>query len=63
MTHRFAELMFTDQVKALQTAAGSRAAYARFAEPGAAANDRLGAAETSFIARSEEHTSELQSPC
>ena len=50
MTHRFAELMFTPRVKAIQADAGSRASYARFAEPEAPANDRLGAAETAFIA-------------
>ena len=50
MTHRFAELMFTPRVRALQEAAGSRASYARFAEPGAPANDRLSAAERGFIA-------------
>ncbi len=53
MTHRFAELMFTPRVKAVQVAAGSRASYARFAEPGAPANDRLGAAEIDFIAARE----------
>jgi hypothetical protein len=50
MTHRFAELMFTPQVKQVQAEQGSRAAYARFAEPHAPANDRLTDQEADFIA-------------
>lgn len=50
MTHRFAELMFTPQVKQVQAEEGSRAAYSRFAEPHAPANDRLTEQETDFIA-------------
>ncbi len=50
MTHRFAELMFTPHVQAVQAQHGSRASYARFAEPDAPANDRLGEAEHAFIA-------------
>jgi uncharacterized protein len=50
MTHRFAELMFTPQVKRIQEEEGSRASYARFAEPATPANDRLTDRESSFIA-------------
>lgn len=50
MTHRFAELMFTPQVKAVQTANGSRAAYARYTEAEAPAYDHLGPDEQDFIA-------------
>lgn len=50
MSHRFAELMFTPRVKALQEAKGSRAAYARFEQEGVPAADRLGEKEASFIA-------------
>ncbi len=50
MTHRFAELMFTPQVKQVQAEQGSRAAYSRFAEPHAPANDRLTDQEADFIA-------------
>lgn len=50
MTHRFAELMFTPQVKQVQAEQGSRAAYSRFAEPHAPAHDRLTDLETDFIA-------------
>ena len=49
MAHRFAELMFSPAAKALQEAAGSRAAYARFAGPDAPGNDRFGARESAFI--------------
>jgi uncharacterized protein len=41
MGHRYAELAFTDGVKAVQRAMGSRDAYAR-REGGPDANDRLG---------------------
>lgn len=50
MTHRFAELMFTPHVKALQAEDGSRASYARFEEPGFPARDRLTPKEAEFIA-------------
>lgn len=50
MTHRFAELMFTPHVKALQAEDGSRASYARFEEPGFPARDRLTLKEAEFIA-------------
>jgi predicted pyridoxine 5'-phosphate oxidase superfamily flavin-nucleotide-binding protein len=50
MTHRFAELMFTPRVMQVQAEQGSRAAYARFAEPSAPANDRLTDQEADFIA-------------
>ena len=50
MTHRFAELMFTPEVQAIQEARGSRAAYARLAHANAGAKDRLGGAEIDFIA-------------
>lgn len=49
MTHRFAELMFTPEVQAVQQSMGSRASYARLVESGAAGNDRLGATERDFI--------------
>ena len=48
MSHRFAELAFTDRVKAIQEQEGSRASYARF-EGGEAHHDRLGAAEAAFL--------------
>ena len=51
MTHRFAELMFTPHVKALQAEDGSRASYARFEEPGFPARDRLTQKEAEFIAQ------------
>jgi hypothetical protein len=50
MTHRFAELMFTPAVKAVQAEQGSREAYARFEEPGAPARDRFTEREAAFIA-------------
>jgi uncharacterized protein len=49
MGHRFAEIAFTDRVKAIQDQQGSRAAYARF-EGGERDHDRLGPAEAAFIA-------------
>jgi predicted pyridoxine 5'-phosphate oxidase superfamily flavin-nucleotide-binding protein len=49
MSHRFAELAFTDRVKAIQEQEGSRASYARF-EGGEPHHDRLGAAEAAFLA-------------
>ena len=49
MGHRFADLAFTDRVKAAQVAQGSRASYARL-EGGAAHHDRLGPAEAAFLA-------------
>ncbi len=49
MGHRFAELAFTDRVRAIQEEEGSRASYARF-EGGEAHHDRLGAAEAEFLA-------------
>ena len=45
----YAQLLFTDSVRAEQTDAGSRAAYARQAQ-GRATNDRLGPDEVGFIA-------------
>jgi len=50
MGNRFADITFTDSVRALQTAHGSRAAYARF-EAGDPHNDRLTEREVGFIAR------------
>lgn len=50
MTHRFAELMFTPDVQAVQTRLGSRSAYARLAATEASGMDRLGASERNFIA-------------
>jgi hypothetical protein len=49
MAHRFADLAFTDRVKAIQEREGSRASYARF-EGGEAHHDRLGPAEAQFLA-------------
>lgn len=48
MGHRFAELAFTDNVRALQAADGSRNSYLRM-EEGPDVNDRLGERETDFI--------------
>jgi uncharacterized protein len=50
MTHRFAELMFTPAVKAMQTLMGSRSAYERLADPAAPERARLGEDERQFIA-------------
>lgn len=50
MTRRFAELMFSEAAKALQTESGSRAAYARLAAAAGAATDRFGDMEADFIA-------------
>ena len=49
MGHRFAELAFTDRVKAVQEREGTRGSYARF-EGGEAHHDRLGPAEAEFLA-------------
>ena len=49
MTHRFAEIAFTDGVKAAQARNGSRAANARM-EALAGPNDALGEFEATFIA-------------
>ncbi len=48
MGHKFAELAFTQQVKTLQTEAGSRKSYARM-ESGDDSNNLLGPAEAEFI--------------
>ena len=48
MTHRFAEIAFTDNVRALQSSRGSRAAYAAM-DKGEARNHRLSERETAFI--------------
>lgn len=50
MTHRFAELMFTPAVKAMQERMGSRGGYERFEAPGAPGNHAFGPAERAFIA-------------
>lgn len=50
MAHRFAELAFTPAVKAAQARAGSRAAYERLESDAAPGHDRLGPAETAFLA-------------
>ncbi len=50
MTHRFAEIMFTPAVKAVQERMGSRGSYERFEEPDAPARDRFGDGERAFIA-------------
>lgn len=49
MGHRFAEIAFTDSVRAVQLAEGSRARYARLDE-GEASNDILSEAAAAFIA-------------
>ncbi len=49
MAHQFAELMFTDSVKAEQETYGSRARLQRFAEM-AGPNDEFSSREASFIA-------------
>jgi len=49
MTHAWHEIAFTDTVKTLQEARGSRASYARF-EEGALRGDRIGPQEAAFIA-------------
>jgi uncharacterized protein len=50
MAHRFAQLMFTPTVRAVQESLGSRGAYARLDAPEAPAHDRLGETERAFIA-------------
>jgi len=50
MTHRFAELMFTPAVKAVQERMGSRGGYERFETPDTPGNDAFGPAERAFIA-------------
>jgi predicted pyridoxine 5'-phosphate oxidase superfamily flavin-nucleotide-binding protein len=50
MAHQFAEIMFTEGVKAAQEQYGSRARLERFAGM-AGPNDALGERETEFIAR------------
>src|SRR3954466_5250271 len=49
MGHKFADIAFTDAVKAVQEAMESRSAYARH-EAGRDTNDRLGPMEAEFIA-------------
>jgi hypothetical protein len=49
MGYKFAEIAFTDSVKALQEAMGSRKAYARREGGEADFNDRLGPNEAAFI--------------
>jgi predicted pyridoxine 5'-phosphate oxidase superfamily flavin-nucleotide-binding protein len=48
MAHQFAEIMFTDSVKAAQEHSGSRAQYERFTQ-GAGPNDALSGQEATFI--------------
>jgi uncharacterized protein len=48
MTHKFAEVAFTDTVKSVQQTMGSRSAYAR-RESGFDSNGRLGPNEAEFI--------------
>ena len=50
MAHRFAELMFTPAVKAVQERMGSRGGYESFEAPDAPGNDAFGPAERAFIA-------------
>jgi uncharacterized protein len=49
MSLRFAELMFTPTVKAVQEAHGSRGSYERMELPNAPARDRFGEGEHTFI--------------
>ena len=52
MSHAFADIAFTPQVKAAQQRDGSRASYARSFEADAESfNDRLGKAEVEFLIR------------
>ena len=50
MSHQFAEIMFTDSVKAAQEQNGSRARLERFAEM-SGPNDELTEREARFIAQ------------
>lgn len=50
MALRFAELMFTPAVKAMQDQMGSRGAYEKFEAPEAPARDRFSEREAAFIA-------------
>ncbi len=50
MAHQYAEIAFTDGVKAMQTAQGSRALYARRDQAEGVTNDALGPREAAFIA-------------
>jgi predicted pyridoxine 5'-phosphate oxidase superfamily flavin-nucleotide-binding protein len=50
MGHKFAEIAFTDTVRAIQHEHGSRAAYARRESADITTHDRLGPAEAAFIA-------------
>ena len=50
MGHKFAEIAFTDSVREVQEALGSRKAYAKF-ESGADSNQALGDNERAFIER------------
>ena len=52
MTHRFAELAFTPNVRLMQERHGSRAQYARLQENGGP-NDTLGPQEAAFLARAD----------
>lgn len=49
MSRAFAEIAFTPEVRSAQHRYGSGDSYARFLEPAADRQDRLGAAEASFI--------------
>ena len=49
MGHKYAEIAFTEKVKVIQHAMGSRSAYSR-RETGPDSNDRLGLDEAAFIA-------------
>ncbi len=50
MAHRFAEIAFTETVKGIQEAMGSRKSYARMEEGEVSTNHLLGPDEVSFIA-------------
>ena len=50
MGHRFAELAFTDRVRAIQAREGSRDGYRKLDEGDESHHDRLGPAEAAFLA-------------
>lgn len=52
MGHRFAELLFSDPVKAVQTSENSRELYQRW-EQGSDHHDRLGVREAAFLCTSD----------
>src|SRR5262245_22141676 len=53
MRHSYAEIAFTPEVQRQQQLDGSRAAYARMQERGAAADETLGEREAEFLSRAD----------